>query len=201
VPLDDVLATIAWVGGQHPFDHKRVAIMGEGFGGYLALRALQLHPTVFRCAVSINAPLDLAAWTRLAPSFDARFPLSENYGERVKLVTTDSADFGAEARRAFIKGSARPLAELSVLNQVEGLLQPVCLIADPANPEVDIGDTHSLRAKLRRLDRAPDYLEINGDFSRGVPKARVQVYERVARFLDINLYNYKVQIGETKEMK
>jgi dipeptidyl aminopeptidase/acylaminoacyl peptidase len=64
VPIDDLRAAIAWVTARHPIDRKRVALLGQGFGGYLALRALQLYPDDFRCAVAINAPTDLEAWCR-----------------------------------------------------------------------------------------------------------------------------------------
>ena len=44
------------------------AALGNGFGGYLALRAVQLDPEVFRCAVAINTPADLAAWSAATTS-------------------------------------------------------------------------------------------------------------------------------------
>jgi acetyl esterase/lipase len=64
VPIEDMRAAIAWVTARNPIDRKRVALLGQGFGGYLALRALQLYPDDFRCAVAINAPTDLEAWCR-----------------------------------------------------------------------------------------------------------------------------------------
>ena len=39
-----------------------MALVGDGFGGYLALRALELWPDEFRCVVTFNAPTDLAYW-------------------------------------------------------------------------------------------------------------------------------------------
>src|SRR5690606_28623584 len=41
-------------------DAARAVIGGRGFGGYVALRALQREATPFRAAIVINAPLDLA---------------------------------------------------------------------------------------------------------------------------------------------
>ncbi|MES1166599.1 MAG: alpha/beta fold hydrolase, partial [Pseudomonadota bacterium] len=69
IPIGDIRAAIAWIATQHKFDRKRVALLGEGFGGYLALRALQLYPDEFRCAVAINAPTDLEAWTKKSESW------------------------------------------------------------------------------------------------------------------------------------
>jgi dipeptidyl aminopeptidase/acylaminoacyl peptidase len=73
VPLADITAAVDWVlktGTVHP---KLVALMGEGYGGYLALRGLQLFPEKFRCAVAVNAPADLAAWVN--PGSDAEAAL------------------------------------------------------------------------------------------------------------------------------
>jgi dipeptidyl aminopeptidase/acylaminoacyl peptidase len=58
-PLEDVQAAVAWLEERHTFDRKRVALVGEGYGGYLALRGLQRQPGAFRSAVSINAPVEL----------------------------------------------------------------------------------------------------------------------------------------------
>ncbi len=59
VPIADVLAALQWISERRAFDRAQVAVVGEGFGGYLALRALELHPGMFHAAAAINAPLDL----------------------------------------------------------------------------------------------------------------------------------------------
>ena len=61
-PLADVRADVAWVAQQQPVDRRRVALYGYGYGGYLALRGVQLFPQEFRCALAREAPLDLPAW-------------------------------------------------------------------------------------------------------------------------------------------
>lgn len=76
VALADVAAAVDWVlksGTVHP---KLVALMGEGYGGYLALRGLQLYPEKFRCAVSVNAPTDLAVWVNPATEAEASLGLA-----------------------------------------------------------------------------------------------------------------------------
>ena len=61
-PVEDIRTAVAWVAGQRKIDGKRIALLGEGFGGYVVLRALQLYPDDFRCGVAINAPTDLKLW-------------------------------------------------------------------------------------------------------------------------------------------
>ncbi len=41
---------------------KHVGVLGHRRGGFLALRALQLRPDRFRCAVGINPTVDLKSW-------------------------------------------------------------------------------------------------------------------------------------------
>lgn len=55
----EILAAVGWLTQRHQVDPKRAAIIGEGFGGYLALRAVQLQPDAFRCAAVVDAVPDL----------------------------------------------------------------------------------------------------------------------------------------------
>jgi dipeptidyl aminopeptidase/acylaminoacyl peptidase len=80
VAVADLMAAVDWAiqsGRVHP---KLVATMGEGYGGYLALRAMQLHPDRFRCAVTLNAPTDLAVWAN---------PPADDTTESLDISTAD----------------------------------------------------------------------------------------------------------------
>lgn len=76
VALADITAAVDWVLKTNTVHPKLVALMGEGYGGYLALRGLQLHPDKFRCAVAVNAPTDLAAWVNPATEAEAALGLA-----------------------------------------------------------------------------------------------------------------------------
>lgn len=54
IVVEDVMAALAWLGRSHAINPKRVAAIGTGYGGWLALRAAQLRPDAFRCVVSLN---------------------------------------------------------------------------------------------------------------------------------------------------
>lgn len=185
VPIDDALAALEWVAARQPIDRRRVATFGNGFGGYLALRALQLHPEAFRCGVAINAPLDLAFWLQPEVSIElaARF------------------DFPLETNRAFLRRGPANLSALSVLAKPDNLTNPVCLIVDPTlAPSIASANT-SLRARVRRQGGVADYFEVNADYAQELPKARARVYEHLEEFFNLNLYDYNVKIGPTKEVK
>jgi len=62
-------------------------------------------------------------------------------------------------------------------------------------------EEHGRRGHRSRLGRDPDYLEIDGDFARGAPSARASVFLKIEEFLNLNVYSYKVDVGEAKEKK
>jgi pimeloyl-ACP methyl ester carboxylesterase len=188
VPVDDILATIDYVASRQPIDRRRIATMGEGFGGYLALRALQLEPDRFRCAVAINAPLDLDQWLRE--------PMSDD------ISSMATVDFPREVQRAFFQRNARGFVDTSVLRQPERLTKPVLLIVDPhENEEIGL-ESGRLRSLLHGLQRDAEYVELrSNDFALGLPTARAKVFRQIEEFFNLNLYDYKVKVGEVEEKK
>jgi dipeptidyl aminopeptidase/acylaminoacyl peptidase len=186
--VSDALTAIDWIAERnpwHPVDRKRIATLGRGFGGYLALRALQLHSEVFRCAVAIDAPPDLRPWLWPPPSFE---PASR------PLIVTDLPRNLFDAERTDWK-------KLSVVAQADALTLPVFLLVEPTrNPVID-ATTAELRAKLKALKRAPDFLELDPGFGPGFPKARATTYRKIEEFFNLRLYDYDVRIGPVKEVK
>jgi hypothetical protein len=73
VAIDDGRAVIAWLEAanqERAFDRERVATLGRGFGGYLAMRALQLQPKVFHSGIAVDLPPELR--TKLDGQSEAR---------------------------------------------------------------------------------------------------------------------------------
>lgn len=185
VPVDDAVATVNWIASRRALDRRRIATMGSGFGGYLAVRALQLEPEVFRCAVSYNAPLDPGAW--LQPE------VTVELGQRINFIQ--------EANRAFLRRGAKNPGTLSVVDRPETITHPVFLLLDPMRDESIASANLRLRGQLKRLGGEVDYLEVNADFAAELPAARTRVYERLEQFFNDALYDYKVKIGISKEVK
>jgi pimeloyl-ACP methyl ester carboxylesterase len=185
VPVEDALATVDWIARRHPLDRKRIATLGNGFGGYLAVRALQLHPGAFRCAVAFNAPLDLSFWLRR--------PVTASLGF--------SFNFNQEVTRTFLERGPADLGALSVTSQPATLTNPVCLVLDPVRDSAITAANQRLRNQVRRQGGVADYLEVNADYAAELPQARARVYDHLEEFFNLNLYDYNVKIGPTKEIK
>lgn len=207
VPVDDALAVIEWIASRHGIDRRRIATVGRGLGGYLALRALQLEPDAFRCAVAIEAPLDPRAW--LEPPIEdmgpgaSESPLDQGPGSSLmRLGPAPPIDFLKEAQRAYLARGKHRLLELSVGREVERLTKPVMLVVDPGKSDRTIEAQNSdLRAKLRRLGRAPEFVELGSGYAENIPAARARLLRQIEEFFNLNLYDYKVKIGPAQEVK
>jgi dipeptidyl aminopeptidase/acylaminoacyl peptidase len=188
VSVDDARLAVEWIAARNPdraFDRKRVATLGRSFGGYLAVRALQLQPAVFRCGIAIDAPMELRPWLRPP--------------ETVGL--TSAAKAGREIPPALIDHEGADWKKLSVLDQAEALTHPVLLLVEPArSPAIDVS-TEALRARLKGLGRTPDHLELDPGFAAALPASRANVYRKIEEFFNVHLHNYGVKIGPTKEVE
>lgn len=186
--VHDARVAIAWVAERNPshrFDRRRIAVFGRGFGGYLAMRALQLEPWFFRCGVAIDAPTDLRPWL---------WPLKPD--DSAAELPPDPA-----LPRKWFDEAHTDWKKLAVTTDVEALTNPLYLLVEPTrNREVDLA-TAGLRSKLKSLGRAPDYLALDPGFFLARPKARASTYRNIEEFFNLRLYDYDVKIGPAREVK
>lgn len=178
VAVDDALATIDWIAGRpdRTFDRRRVAVLGRGFGGYLAVRALQLQPAAFRCGIALNAPMELRGWLRAQPAV-RDVPAA--------LIDHEGADW----------------KKLSVIEQAEALTNPVLFLVEPARNAAIDASTGELRNRLQRLGRTCDQLPLDPGFAAAAPESRANVYRKVDEFFNVHLHGYAVKIGPVKEVE
>ncbi|MGE0742577.1 MAG: prolyl oligopeptidase family serine peptidase [Hyphomonadaceae bacterium] len=64
---EDLVDATAWAIASGIAQPERVAIVGSGYGGTLALTAAAYSPDQFRCAASYGGRANLAAWVEQAP--------------------------------------------------------------------------------------------------------------------------------------
>ncbi len=206
VPVDDALAVIEWIARHHGIDRRRIAAVGRGLGGYLALRALQLEPEAFRCAVAITAPLDPRAW--LEPPLEdmgpgaAESPVNlDPAGSLLPRAPAPPINFLQEARRAFLARGKQSLSGLSVARHVEQLTKPVMLVVDPGGDRTIEAQNAELRSRLKRLGRTAEYVELGSGYAENIPAAKARLFRQIEEFFNLNLYDYKVKVGPTREVK
>lgn len=178
----DILDTIAYVSARHGVSARRVALVGRGHGGFVALRALQMHPKAFRCAVTIDAIVDLEAW--------------------LEASKRDQASFGAAFTREML-GDRERMDAAPLIKHPELIQAPVFTLAFR-------GESHAERALFlanRRLHAAIDgrtsgseFFELENDHVAQLPKALADQWRRIELFLNTALYDYQVKMGETEVM-
>ncbi len=183
----DALAAIEWIAQGHRIDRKRVATLGEGFAGHLAVRATQLHPEAFRCAVVFDPVIHLASW--VLPPADSSGPPT----------------FSQEVTRLFLEGAGAKLTQLSVTAHADELNAPLFIATrsvprDAMETSIAAG-VAQLRAQLKRRDIPCVNVDYDADFTLGLPAARARVYRQLEEFFNLNLYNYNVKIGPTRVVK
>lgn len=178
IPVEDAVAAIDWLAGRRPIDTHRVVTVGSDFGGFLALRALELDPERFRCAVAVNAPVDLNRW-----------------------LQGSLTNFNQSAMRQWLERGKTPVGDLSVIAHADQLEAPVMLLrARTGNLEID-RENDLLEAKLKHLARPPEYVELPVDYALGLAGARGAAFRQIESFLNANLYDFKVKIGPLKEVQ
>jgi dipeptidyl aminopeptidase/acylaminoacyl peptidase len=191
VPLAEILAAVEWMAAQQSPRPGKVAIMGEGFGGFLALRAIQLHPETFSCAVAINAILNL--------------------NDEMNYLTQRQPTVASQAKASFLKQSASSFEESAIIRHPDVLTKPILFVLNPNNRAsvsmvtqiirtlyIGVDQTRTLYATMRNEGRDVDYFEIDRDFDRRDPAARANAYSKIEGFLAAHLYDFKVEVGEPK---
>ncbi len=179
VPLEDIRAAVDWVGTQFPVSRTLVGMVGQGIAGFVALRALELYPDYFRCAVAINAPANLASWTRSS-----------------EVV----ADYDLAHRRAYF-ATIPGLEKLTAVPEAAQIVKPVMILQDSGKAGLLQGRAGALRDALKRAGAEVDYKALSANFERGVPETRAAVFDSIGGFLRTSFYDYSVKVGAPRPVK
>jgi dipeptidyl aminopeptidase/acylaminoacyl peptidase len=186
VGVGDARTVVEWLATRNPdrpFDRGRVAALGRGLGGYLATRALQLEPAVFRRGIAIDAPMDLQRWLQTPEPGAASSREKAGRDVPAGLVDHEGADW----------------KKLSVVAQAEALVHPVMLLVEPGRSAAVDGSTGELRASLQRVGRAPTEVELDAGFRTAQPTARAAVYRRIDAFLSALTDDVNATVSPPKE--
>jgi len=178
----DILFALDELAKYVPLSLKHVAVLGENYGGYIALRVAQMHPDRFRCAVAIDAPVDPAEWLS-----DVKI----STGSTAQLLTTSGLDPRAE------------LAAAPLVRDSRSVKRPVLLLSYPGAAGAD-----SLPKKYVAAQRFYESVKANGvdafldeitdEYFQNLPQARGHVYHQIETFLNSEMLKFTVDIGPLK---
>ena len=162
---------------------KRVALLGHDRGGYLALRALQLHPDRFRCAIGIDPTVDLKSW------------LAES------RWTTGTS--GPALTRAFF--GEKVLKQNALFDDPKSITKPIFLLSyrgpDGGPSPQQYRDARRLVSTVETPETPARLFDLTPDYMEGLPEARSEVMRNIEDFLNENIYAYNVKMGETEVLE
>lgn len=163
----DVGALLVWIGLQPGLDAHRVAIMGHGYGGFLALASLATYSDHFRGAIDVAGIASLVDYVGHSPA-EEREPRIAEFGN---VQDTDM--------RAF-------LDRISPLDNVALIHRPVLVVQGLDAPGSRAADSQQLVWRLRSEGNQAWYLsatDAGNDFSR--PADRQAYLQTAAQFLQM----------------
>ena len=236
VQVEDIIATIDGLSKALPIlSTRHVAIMGHNRGGYLALRALQLRPDRFRCAIGINPTISLKTWLEESrwnsdivlekgialkpPSqhqhVEADYRKWWNYRKASTITATrelrlrrELEELGRKVDRGSMAGSltreffgSKLIEQNPLLDDSISITRPVLLLPYRRHGEAaarQYSDARQLARLIERNQVPVTVRSIYDDYINGFPEARADVFRHIEDFLNLNIYSYKVNLGETQ---
>ncbi len=180
----DIVTVLDWVQKHFEVSTKRVGIMGERRGAYLALRTLQLHPNRFRCMIGLEPTIDLGGWMA-----ETRW----TSGAAAPVLT-----------RAFF-GPPEKLKDSPLLKHPETVKSAVLLFSYRGAPGGSETFAHGaalkFAASVRRTGETATVSELSEDYMARLPKAKAEVFREIETFINENIYNFRVDVGDLETKK
>lgn len=180
--LKDIQALLSrFSSGKHAVNPKLVATLGNGMGGYLAVRMAQLAPETFRCAVAINAPGDLEAWRThpgTAPTILADLQKQVFGTDREALRAQSAVAAGATTKA------------------------PVLVVHGTENAYVPIALGLELYGALTKGSDQTAFLALPGEGHGGwSEKTTAKLFAELGRFFNATIYNYGVEVRKPEVVR
>jgi len=163
----DVGALLVWIGLQPGLDSRRVAIMGQSYGGFLALASLATYSDHLKGAIDVAGIASLVDFVGHSPA-----------AERAQRVA-EFGDVQDTDMRAF-------LDRISPLDNVALIHRPVLIVQGLDAPGSRAADAQQLAWRLRSEGNQAWYLsatDAGNDFT--TPADRQAYLDTAAQFLEM----------------
>jgi len=177
----DICSAIEVLSKRYAISSKRVALFGKNLGGYIALRALQIAPTRFKCAVALDTEVDIKSWIDQA-----------HWG---------SSDAGPALVGNFF-GDPEKLKESPLLSQTNKITAAILACNYRGVGGEQETSTHvNARRLVSAVGGTSELFDLSDDYMAGLPQAKAETFQKIEEFLNTNIYNFQVKPGELKELK
>lgn len=157
----DIGSLLVWIDLQHDLDGKRVAVMGKGYGGYLALAALADYNDRLRGGIDFAGITDFAGFLEETAPY-RRGSLRAQYGDEHSLATREFLD------------------RLSPIDRTRWIRKPLLVVQGLNDPGVPPTQSEQLVAMLRSRGDDVWYLAEKDEGRDFAKKSDRDAYYRVA---------------------
>jgi dipeptidyl aminopeptidase/acylaminoacyl peptidase len=147
--------------------HRRVAVMGGSYGGFMVLAALTEYPELWSAGVDIVGIANLVTFL-------------ENTGSYRRALR--EAEYGSlQKDREFLQS-------ISPIHKAQNIRAPLVVIHGKNDPRVPVGEAEQIVERVRENGGAVEYL-LYEDEGHGLAKLknRLDAYPKIAAFLDEHL--------------
>lgn len=164
----DVIDATREMASSGNVDRRRIAILGRGFGGYLAVAAVEREPALFRCAVTVAGVFDWAAQVRDRKYDRFDYPTYDYYLRHLGDPKQRPGYFDA----------------ISLARQVARIAVPIFVAGGMEDNAVDISQSKHLISDLKRhhLPHESYIVREEGHDMQHLDK-QVALYTRIEAFL------------------
>lgn len=165
--LADVAAAARWLRDQPGVAPDRLAIFGEGYGGFVALAALSRTPDLWAAGAVVAGMSDLVSYL-------------ENTGPYRRAY--EEAEYGSLAGdRAFLES-------MSPIYQADNITIPLIIAHGANNPHIPLSESQQIADRLRGRAIRFEFLAVDGEGVEIVNRVnRRKVYGALADFLEAHL--------------
>jgi dienelactone hydrolase len=147
----DLFDVVTQLAAQGIVDPSRTCIMGNGYGGYAAMRAATSQPGKVRCAVAVGGVSDLDAFMDEDPmmSGDQR-DVRDDFAAGLKQRENGAVDRHGMTQLSPVKGAKQAVA-------------PILLIHTKQDSVVPVRQSEMMAAALRKAGKPVTLLTLDGD--------------------------------------
>lgn len=165
--IDDGVKSLIAKGIANP---QKIAIYGNGLGGFIALNAATRRPQLYKCVASNSGVLNLLSYIKSIPPF-----LKSNLQMIYEIVGDPDTDID------YMK-QASPIFHSDKINI------PVFITQNAKDPRINPNDAIQFAKELKKRNVPYTYFEKqNAEFLNNREEVRLKVYAGLEQFLDSNL--------------
>ena len=167
---DDITDGVKWLIGKGIADPKKIAIFGDGFGGFSALYGISAHPEMYNCAIVQYGLINFFTYIKdVPPYFKPRLQMM------YEMIGNPEKD-------------ADQLRAISPVFHTDKIKAPLLIFQGAKDDSANISELNQFVRELKKQNVPVTYfLKQNERKSFRIERNRLEMYAEIEKFLDNNM--------------